>query len=274
MSRLKEVKTKLILLYFLFVAAATYLLMPTSIGGAYQASIVPNIYLPDVGIDSHIGVNPRSIIAYVALMRILSIVCDADILAIIRMTGFFSVFAILCSYILILRILPGDKHVKILIAYTYPIVLLGLNTSILRGYVFSLTIPLCFTILFFLFGKQKNCNYIPLFLVALISWVALGFFWHSMHVMTYIIIITYLILFNLTNIRENNQVGINWNLPILVTVIFIATWIYLRYVVIAFTLNKLHIDFALSSIFGKGSFAGDYSFISALPIEYIDGIRY
>jgi len=263
----------IILLYFTLIFLIASLLMPKSVLGFYQAHALSNIYIPNLGIDSGVGVNIKSIVAYPALIRVLFLICDTSTLATIRIAGFSSVLAILFSYILLFRVVAGDKKTKILVAWIYPIIFIFLNSaSIVTGYIFGFSTILSFIIVFFFLDKRRQQNYIPLFIIALISWIALGLFWHTLQVMTYFIILSYMFISSLPDIIKTGNSTIKWNLFILLTVIFIATWIYLREDALGHVLNNPNID--ISSLFKKGSFAGTYSFKSALPIEWIDKMRY
>lgn len=269
MNRIK----KYTLFYFITVTALAFSLRSHSLGGAYQPSIVSNIFLPDLGINSYISVNPISTIGYVSLMKIFYLVVGTDIVMSTNIAGIYSIFAIIFSYQLFLSVLPGDTNVKKFIGYIYPLLLIGLDTSILRGYVFSFTIPLCFVILFFLLNKNTQRNYTSMFLIALISWISLGLFWHTLFTLTFILICFYLIFPYIFNPMEN-KTKIKWNLFILVVVTFIFIWYSLRESTLYNLVANQHIEINFLSLFNKGSLASEYGYQSIVPVYYIDFIRY
>ena len=102
-----------LLLYLVLILLVTYLLLSRSVGGYYQVHVLSNMYLPNLGIDSELAsVTSRSFIAYVALMRVVSLVCGTGALATTHIMAFFSVLYVFLSYVLLLRVLPGDQKVK------------------------------------------------------------------------------------------------------------------------------------------------------------------
>lgn len=247
--------------------------MGRSIGGTYLPFAISNMLYPDLGISSYFYVNSITIVAYLALMKTLYLVLGTDVLMLTRISGIFSFIAIIFSYNLLAPVLPGDPKVKVVILNLYPLLWLGLDVSIINGYVFGFTIPLCFVILFFLLSEHTQKNYIPMFLIAFISWISLGFFWHTLHTLTLILLCSHLLIIpNISNIAGNKN-KIKWNLLILIIVIFIFTWFSLRGSAVSQIFNQ-HVEFNLHSIFGKGSLAGDYAYVSPLPYPYIDLIRY
>lgn len=255
------------------IAIATFSFMQQSIGGTYLPFTMSNMLLPNLGINSYFYVDSTTIIAYVALMKILYLVLGTDVLMLARISGICSFIAIIFSYNLLASVLPGDPKVKVFVLNLYALLWLGLDISIINGYVFGFTIPLCFVILFFLLSKYTQKNYIPMFLIAFISWISLGFFWHTLHTLTLILICSYLLIIpNLSNITVNEN-KIKWNLLALIIIIYIFTWFSLRDSTVSQIFNQ-NIEFNLNSIFGKGSFAGDYTYVSLIPYHYIDLIRY
>lgn len=233
--------------------------------------MLPNIYLSDLGVNSIDGSNINTIIAYIALMRILSLICNADALTIVRFSGLFSILSIILSYSLLSSVVLGGKRMRSFVSYVYPIIIIGLDPSIVFGYISGFTLVLSIVILFFILNESKKENYFPMFITGLVSWIALGFFWHTIHVVIYLIIISHILI---TKFNERDG---KWNFFILISIIFIATWIYMRENIIEHTLYNPYIDFNLSTLyllFQKGSTAGQYSFKSALPIGQIKYIRY
>lgn len=257
------------LLYFTLVLLATVLLLPKSLLGFYHVQAFSAIYLPNLEGSS------KAIIGYTILMKVLSLMFSGNVLVISNIAGIDSVLSVIFSYLLLFRIVDGDPKIKTIVSFLYPIVILCLApTDILVGYVSGFSMILYFIISFFLIDERRKCNYTSLFFIAFISWVTLGLFWHTVHVMMYLIFMTYMVIFNLYNIHKYRTLP-QWNILIVLTVSFLFMWFYLRESLIHNLLLESFSHISISSIFGKGSFAGIYAYKHNLHyMGYIDIMRY
>lgn len=270
---MKFAKNTLILLYICFVSLFLSTIMSLSIGGAYQANIISNIFLPNLGLDFYIGVNPMSIIGYIALIKILYVSIGVNIVELLNILGIYSIITIILSFLLFFTVIPGDRNLKTLIALIYPFLMIGLDTSIIRAYVFSFTVPLCFIIMYFVFNEEKYENYASMFIIAFISWITIGLSWHTLHVMTFILIVSTFILSRFFA-PKSKQRTMKINFIILLVVTFLFIWFNLRNLTVAYIAHNPNIDIDIHSLFNKGSLLENYSFISVFPVQHIDLIRY
>lgn len=249
--------------------------MPKSLLGFYHVQTFSMMYLPDFGMNSGEG-SAKSLIGYLILMKVLSILCDASPLLTSILAGISSILSVILAYILLFRVGDGDKKIKIIVSFLYPIILIAsAPSSILVGYVSGFSLILYFVILFFFITKRREHNYKSFFLMALITWITLGLFWHTVHIMTYIIIMTYVILSNIHKIciGKNNR---QWNILILFTVLFIFMWFNLRESIIENMLLTTNSPITMASFFNRGSFINNYSYEQDLYIyaELISILRY
>jgi hypothetical protein len=276
---------KIFLLYLIILFFIYMVLMPNSIDGFYQASMISNAYLPDLGAENSLSQSPTSIIAYVIIINILWNICNIDPLTTVRLFGFLSIVSIFILYSIIFEMVPGNRFVKESLKYGYPLVLIGLNTSILMGYVISFTVTLGF-IIFIYFYRILNgdvSNYRIRFFTIMVCWIAIGLYWHSYHVAILLLVgamaFTGYVYMIMNNRITSNRKMINTVLvsTLLLIVVFIMIWSYMRVDMLSGilnnVLNNLNIDI-LSNLFKKGSTAGTFSFVSQYPTGAIDTLRY
>ncbi|AKB70027.1 hypothetical protein [Methanosarcina mazei] len=260
------------LLYFTLILLAIILILPKSLLGFYHVQTFSAIYLPNL-----MDTKFKSIIAYVTFVQILSLIFKGSALSISNIAGITSVLSVIFSYILLFRVIDGDTKIKSIISFLYPVLMICASCSnILAGYVSGLSMILYFMICFFFLDERRKYNYISLFFVALISWITLGLFWHSVYVMAYFIFVFYIVTSNLYHIRNAETFPL-WNILILLTVSFLFMWIYLREDVMGNSLNLENLRLiGLSSIFNKGSFTGIYTYNHNLQtyLGYVDIMRY
>lgn len=179
-------------------------LMLVSIGG-YQGLAMSNIYLYDLGVGSGTIDGFKSLLAYLALMRIIVLISGLDLVRTAQIAGAYSVLLIVFSYLIFFYIIfnKSSSHAKYS-AYIYSLFFLSLNPH--PGYVLGFSLPLVFIILvliikttFYKVTKPK------LYAIILLLWITLGFMWHTAQVMLYIMIISYFVILQVVSIAEKNQ---------------------------------------------------------------------
>lgn len=257
--------------YFILILLATVVLLPKSLLGFYHVQTFSAIYLSDL-----MDTKFKSVVAYVIFIKILSLIFKGSILSISNIAGIASVLSVIFSYILLFRVVDGDSKSKTIASFLYPVLMICSSCSnVLVGYVSGLSMILYFIISFFFLDKRRKYNYVSLFFVALISWITLGLFWHSVYVMAFFIFAVYLIVFNLYN-TNNPKTFTQWNIFILLVASFLYMWFYFREDMINNSLNLENLRLNFSSIFGKGSFTGIYTYNHSLQmyLKYVDITRY
>jgi hypothetical protein len=257
-----------------------YLLLPKSVGSAWDINMLANINLPDLGVDSAAAsVNSQSLVGYVAFMKIVATVSGLDTLGTCHIMVFFGVLYVFLSYLLIRRLLPGNEKVKRWITYLYPILLIFYQVCIFTGYVFAPAMFLFFLIAFCLLYsyKHRGRNYSSILAVLLVAWISLGLFWHSMQIITYALMFFFMFVLGILNIISKGKqkyVFNSWSLFFLVTAILIVTWIYLRANMLEGVLRAPFFNIGFMSLFAKGSFVGQYQYESTMSLGYVDIVRY
>jgi len=266
--------SKAIVIFLMLVYIIYLILMPISIGGAYQANMIVNIYLPNLGLDSNPNLDPSSIILYIVAMNIFSLILGVDTVELISIVAIILLTSITLSYLLLTRSFSKHKHYDLLIGLGYPLIILGLDLSLFRAYTLNFTLPLCLIMCYVLLnidGQRKK----ELFIVGTLSSIALGYYWHTFYTITFLIVLYFFVYLNVYRyLSRNNLILINLMMPLLFGLIFIAIWLFLRESVLSFTLFNPNLILEFSDFFSKGSFTGQYSFQGDLPTTIIDPLRY
>jgi len=236
-----------------------------------------NAYLPDLGFDSKLAtVTSKSVIAYVVLVNAISTTLNAQPLATSHIIGLLSVLLVILSYLLLLRVLPGDNKAKMVILGVFPIFYIALRSGLISGYMLGPTMILSFTTLFCVLyqHRYRSQNYVAIFLVLLISLLALGVFWHSMFTATFLLVASFMAVTAIPRIVRKEKLVVNWHFVAFMIAIFIVSWLYLRGPKLASILQNLNLSFDFALLFAKGSFVGEYGFKYAFPVPYADEVRY
>jgi len=263
-------------IFYISIIIIFFLLFsPISIGGAYQANslleVNPSIFFNDA-ISS--GLNFLSIIGYILIIYSIKICSNTDTLSVIKYSGFFTYISIIFSYYIFLKPIPSDSRIKTTIIFTFPLIILGLEPSLFRGYVLNFTIPLSLIILYIIFYKNNPQDFYQFIVILLLAWAALGFYWHTFDVMIFIVIIIWFLIHSLFSYKFHSFLSYRSLTPFLLIIIFVSIWFYIRTAVITYTLFNPNIDINLMNIFQKGSYTGVYSYNSFSNIQFIDVIRY
>ena len=236
-----------------------------------------NAYLPDLGFDSKLAtVTSKSVIAYVVLVNAISTTLNAQPLATSHIIGLLSVLLVILSYLLLLRVLPGDNKAKMVILGVFPIFYIALRSGLISGYMLGPTMILSFTTLFCVLyqHRYRSQNYVAIFLVLLISLLALGVFWHSMFTATFLLVASFMAVTAIPRIVRKEKLVVNWHFVAFMIAIFIVSWLYLRGYQLTAVLQNPNLSFDFAALFTKGSFVGEYGFKYAFPVAYVDKVRY
>lgn len=267
----KVFKTTLIYLIGIYIVYLVF--HPVSAGGAYQSNMLSNIYISNFGTGTNTGLDPSSILGYIISIKIISIILNTGVLQVISLTSVVLFMSIILFYVCFIRSFSKQSYFSYLVMLGYPLILLGLDYSFFRAYTLSFALPLCLLICYLL--PNLKCKDSELILITIIAWIALGFIWHTFHIIVFLIVIFYFILLNTdVLISQKNDKHLEIKLPLLYAVVFIFTWLMLRDATLSFTLFNPNLDFNLFDFLIKGSFAGIYAYKSFIPISQIDLIRY
>ena len=249
-------------------------LLPKSFLGFYQSQVLSSLFIDNFDLEANPG--HISIIAYLSLVKCAFVVFGQNLFLTMHILGIFSVLAIFTSYILIFRITGHLQFSSKIVATFYPILfILSAPGSIFAGYVLGFSLLLSSMILYVLVRNYRvptylSCNWI----ILIVCWITLGLFWHTMQVLTMVIVVVYLLLITYASFIVNKS-PIKYIIPlVLVLTIFIVTWIYIRSFTLESILGNFTVDFEISKIFSKGSFSNEYAYISQVPTSILDRFRY
>jgi hypothetical protein len=144
---------------------------------------------------------------------------------------------------------------------------------LMDGYVLGPSILLSFIVIFcLLYWKNSKTNYIPTFIIFLISFSVLGFLWHTLQVMTFVIIFVFVLVSYIHNKEKDSRLSIN--VLLITSVIFFMIWFYYRDTQVTYILQHLQNTFDFSTLFRTGSFVGEYTFKSSYSPGYLVILRY
>ncbi len=264
-----------IILFFIFFSGIFLfflLLIPISYLGFYQAQMLSLIFDLSISIQNFPGI--KSIIAYLILIKILNIFTNTQLFTTIQISAFISLISLFLSYYFFINLFNIDKKIKTFTILFYPVLfLLFAPTSIFAGYLSSFSLLISIIILFLFSKKQERKDKLQISILVVICWIALGFYWHSIQVMTIAIIAVYWVLITLYN-NQNTRINQNSILFLIISVLFIVSWIYIKSSTFESSLSYFQLDFDFLKFLSKGALTNEYSFNSNLPIGFIDIIRY
>jgi len=269
-SALNRVLYIFLALFFVIVP----LLLPESYMGFYQSQVLSSIFVDNFDLDANPG--HISIITYLSLVKCTFVVFDQDLFLTTHILGLMSILSIFISYLLILRITAPLRSSYKILAIFYPILFIASAPgSIFAGYVLGFSLLLSSAILYLLMKNYRDCTNLSYnWLILIICWVTLGLFWHSMQVLTMVIIAVYLLLISCAALVTNKSPIPYITTLLMILTIFIITWIYLRFFTLEGILSDFSLDFEISKIFSKGSFSNEYTYISQVPTSFLDRFRY
>ena len=209
---------------------------------------------------------------YMVLIKILSLICNTDVINIICIAGIYTIITMAFYYLMLMNKIQGNSTMKMIISCMYPLILVGIDISIFRGYVFGFTLPLYFIILSILLNEKMNNK--QSFIIVIIAWTTLGIFWHTAQIMSYLIIVSFIILYFLLNYKHEKKFVVNLQLFLVITAILIITWISLRDAALNVIFSNIDFNINLDGFFNKGSLGGEYNYIHYSPFNFVDNFRY
>lgn len=265
---MRSIRTNFIFIAIsLLIFVSALMFMPKSISGFYQAQLLQNINL-DHFENGSLGFG-KSLVAYLILMKILHTILGFDIVTTVQLSGLASVLCLFCAYALLFHVVPGSKTVKIIVTLGCCF-LSGPET--LSGYVGAYATFLCIAIFSLIINER--IKYREKFIIIILLWTCLGFFWHSLHVMTYILVAALLLCYTIPKVIRTKEFPRIFHFFALFTILFIFTWFILRESTIIQIVNLGNFELSFSTITSKGSFTEDFSFLIPDYVKYIDLTRY
>jgi len=233
-----------------------------------------NIFLNNFNIESNIGLPVKGIFFYLSFMRSCFLLTNANPMNLIYISAIPTIFILIFLYIFFLRKFEGNTKIKYIVAIIYPIFSIIITPSYWFAYVLNFSMILLFIISYILFYKDKSNLNKEFIILNIICWIALGLYWHSFQVLTFLIIFFFFLIIFSESPKSIKLVNSYFSFFIFF-IIFIIIWFYLREqtLIILSSISEFNIDFF--SLFSKGSFTGQYSFQTNNKIfEYFDFVRY
>ncbi|MBC7107296.1 MAG: hypothetical protein H5T41_00645 [Methanomassiliicoccales archaeon] len=269
---MKHSKIGLILVIIASVIGIIFL--PTCPGNFYDPSHYYNLYLPDFGVNSDISVLPnafRTLQTMYTLDKMMLVVAQDNPLLFHQIYHVISPLFNFFAFILFFSAIKEYKKYRIFLGGLFSLCI-GWN---------SLALLLGMTVLFFIIFPKRIESKIAMILV----FATISLYWHSAHMIFFISSIFLLLGFILSprissekRVPSHEYLG---NTLILLTVISIAVWIYIREIPLISNLLKISYYLDPSTIyrglFLKGSFVNPqyaYNFVSFVPEIVIDCTRY
>lgn len=250
--------------------------IPQSIGYAYGPAHFYNLYLPNFGIGSEVSILPtafRTLASAYTFLKVALVIFD-DPLLIYRVLYIVQPLLTFLAFYLFFGLfywVPKSEKCRILLSSILSLIVNWPSESYLFG---ALIVGMSS-----LFGvvnaiiKNVKSKFV---ILGLLAFLALSLYWHSAHVLFFILIFVILVTFKRCN---------TFILSLLVFIISVVVWIYVRNPLLrgGIISNLLNIENYINlttiylGLFSKGIFVPSeylYDFKSIIPEILIDYIRY
>lgn len=250
--------------------------VPASPGDFYGPSHYYNLYLPDFGLGSEVSILPNSfktLSAEYSFQKILLELFQGDVLILHRLLYILSPILIFFSFILFFGTISELRKNRVITSSLLTIICNWNNVALILG------MSVLFSIVQNIYSKNSSLK-----IILILSFTSLALYWHSAHMLFFIIcvfILIFIIFFNKKTYIFQKNFKETLNQFLMVFIISIITWIWIRETPLFSEIFKITYYFdpsvIVKALFSKGSFLPveyQYIFNFYIPTSYLDFMRY
>ncbi|WP_430515118.1 hypothetical protein [Pyrococcus woesei] len=267
------VKNKIGIFFLLSAIIFRILTLPTSPGNFYGPAHYYNLYLPDFGLNSDIAILPHASKTVLSMYLLNKVTLEVlgDILLLHQAIYVMQPLLVFCSYYLFFTFI-GVRDYKIFLS--------GFLSMILGWPGIVLILGMVVLYSFFKVGRE-------FFVLALISFSTLTLYWHSSHMLFFVILLSISGFILVIKIIFKNQAGkVNQYIPtriVLVTLLSTFVWVWGRKLygsqnLLSSFREYFYLKRLLEGLFSKGAFVPpEYLYYDPLYARFdpiFDALRY
>ena len=265
-------QSKFFYIFLILIYIVIVLLLPKSIWGFYQVQAISNIYIDNFDIDTLFGSDVKPIFAYLVFLRFFSLITNSDPLLYVNVGSICCIIGIFLLYYKNLIALPikPERNIAFWISIFFSVFLILSSQSLWMGYIYGYSlfpalVIVYFILIFFILNAKPEKTFIPFLIITIISWIALGYYWHTYHFLMFFFVLVVLSLLFLYS--KKTKENLQYDRMILTTlflfsVTFVTIFLSLRENILSYSVTKYQLNMDYSSLFVKGSFTGPYTYHS------------